>query len=168
LEGLARHVRESSSVSILDGDDIVYVARVPVRRIMTVSITVGTRFPAYATSMGRVLLAGLSDDEIANYLSRVNLAPLTDRTVTTPAALQREIMRTRSLGYCVVDGELEQGLRSVAAPVHDGAGEVVAAVNISTHTVRSTAATVRRDLVPALLATTAAISSDLARVGRTS
>lgn len=164
LEALAAHVRESASVSILDGDDIVYVARVPVRRIMTVSITVGTRFPAYATSMGRVLLAGLTDDALADYLARVTLAPLTERTVSTPKELLREITRVRRDGYSIVDGELEQGLRSLAAPIRDHTGAVVAAANISTQSARTTSTAVRRDLIPPLLSTTEAISADLARV----
>src|SRR4051794_9823178 len=91
LERLVAEVRESSSVSVLDGDDIVYVARVPTSRIMTVAINVGTRFPAYATSMGRVLLAGLTDDEIEAYLGRVTLDRLTSRTVLTVAALRAEL-----------------------------------------------------------------------------
>src|ERR671929_385857 len=89
LERLVAEVRESSSVSVLDGEDIVYVARVPTSRIMRVAISVGTRFPAYATSMGRVLLAGLTDDERARYLARADLAPLTPHTVTSPDALAR-------------------------------------------------------------------------------
>ena len=91
LEALAERVRESSSVSILDGDDVVYVARVPVSRIMTVGINIGTRFPAFATSMGRVLLAGLPADELAAYLDRVRLTPLTGKTIISSDALAREL-----------------------------------------------------------------------------
>jgi IclR family pca regulon transcriptional regulator len=164
LEALANRVHESTSVSILDGEDIVYVARVPVSRIMTVSITIGTRFPAFGTSMGRVLLAGLPEDAFEEYLAKVTLAPLTDRTVLTIERLREEVQRTRTAGYCVVDQELEEGLRSLAAPIRDHTGQVCAAVNISTHAARYTAEAVRTDLLPPLLETAVAVSNDLARV----
>jgi IclR family pca regulon transcriptional regulator len=96
LERLVAEIHESSSVSVLDGDDIVYVARVPTSRIMRVSINVGTRFPAYATSMGRVLLAGLEDDALGEYLERVELRRLSARTVKTPRALRGELERVRA------------------------------------------------------------------------
>lgn len=162
IEALVRQVGESSSMAILDDDDIVYVARVPVSRIMTVFITVGTRFPAYATSMGRVLLAGLTDRELKEYLKRVALAPLTERTVSSRTALKHEIDRVRRDGYCIVDQELEKGLRSLAAPVHDQSGAVVAAINISTQAARYSAAQVRRELVTPLVHAAQAISSDAA------
>jgi IclR family pca regulon transcriptional regulator len=162
IEALVRNVGESSSLAILDGDDIVYVARVPVSRIMTVFITVGTRFPAYATSMGRVLLAGLNDPELKEYSKRLTFAPLTARTVSSPAALKRQIDVVRRDGYCIVDQELEEGLRSLAAPVHDQGGSVVAAINISTQAARYSAAHVRRELVPPLIQAAQAISSDVA------
>ena len=161
IEALVRRVGESSSMAILDGDDIVYVARVPVSRIMTVFITVGTRFPAYATSMGRVILAGLTDRELKEYLKRVALAPLTERTVSSRTALKHEIDGVRRDGYCIVDQELEQGLRSLAAPVHDQSGSVVAAINISTQAARYSAAQVRRQLVTPLVHTAQAISADV-------
>ncbi|WP_413767521.1 IclR family transcriptional regulator C-terminal domain-containing protein [Rhodococcus pyridinivorans] len=163
LEALAEKVKESTSVSVLDGDDVVYVARVPVSRIMTVTITLGTRFPAYATSMGRVLLAGLTDDEFEAYLARADLAPITGNTVTTAGELRAEIATVRRNGYCVVDQELEEGLRSLAAPIRDASGTVVASVNLSTHAARYRMETVHDELVPALLATAGAISTDLAR-----
>ncbi|WP_328394444.1 IclR family transcriptional regulator [Nocardia sp. NBC_00416] len=164
LEALANQVHESTSVSILDGQDIVYIARVPVNRIMTVSITIGTRFPAFGTSMGRVLLAGLSETAFEAYLAAVTLTPLTDRTVPTVDQLRAEVRRTRESGYCLVDQELEEGLRSMAAPIRDHTGAVCAAVNISTHAARYSPDTVRADLLPPLLATAAAIGTDLARV----
>ncbi len=167
LEALAEKVRESTSVSILDGTDIVYVARVPVSRIMTVSINIGTRFPAYATSMGRVLLADLTADALDVYLAKVDLTPLTDTTVTTKRQLRAELAQVRADGYCVVDQELEHGLRSMAAPVRDQHGVVVAAVNISTQAGRYTLAEVRDSLVPALLETAAAIEHDLTRIRST-
>ncbi|OZC85438.1 MULTISPECIES: IclR family transcriptional regulator [Nocardiaceae] len=164
LEALAEQVRESSSVSILDGDDVVYVARVPVSRIMTVAITIGTRFPAFATSMGRVLLAGLPEDKLDAYLRRVELSPLTGRTITDVSSLRAELDSVRAQGYCLVDQELEEGLRSIAAPVRDHAGDVVAAANVSTQAARHSADAVREHLLPALLRATAAIETDLYRV----
>jgi IclR family pca regulon transcriptional regulator len=161
LERLVAEVHESSSLSVLDGDDIVYVARVPTSRIMTVAINVGTRFPAYATSMGRVLLASLPDPELRAYLDRVRLDRLTSHTVPTPAALRSELARIRAEGYAIVDQELEDGLRAVAAPIRDRTGRVVGAVNISVQAARASLEAMRRNLLPPLLATTALIDADL-------
>jgi IclR family pca regulon transcriptional regulator len=146
---------------VLDGADVVYVARVPVSRIMTVAISVGTRFPAYATSMGRVLLAGLSDVELDTYLAGLTLHQLTGRTVTTPTTLRTELLKVRAQGYALVDQELEEGLRSVAAPIRDRSGSVVAALNISAHASRTSLETMRRTFVPPLLAAATRISADL-------
>ncbi|EOM76942.1 IclR family transcriptional regulator [Rhodococcus rhodnii] len=164
LEALSESVHESTSVSILDDGDVVYVARVPVRRIMTVSITIGTRFPAFATSMGRVLLAGLGDVELDAYLGAVELTPLTGRTLASPTALRNELANVRSDGFSIVDEELEEGLRSLAAPIRDRDGAVVAAVNISTQAARYTLDAVHDSLVPAVVAAAADISADLARI----
>lgn len=163
LEALVGRVDESSSVSVLDGDDIVYVARVHTKRIMTVMITVGTRFPAHATSMGRVLLAGLSDHELAAHLARAELATFTSRTLTDPAALSTVLDRVREQGYALVDQELEEGLRSAAAPVRNREGAVIAAVNLSVSTSRMTLRQLEEEFVPPLLETAAQISRDLGR-----
>ncbi|WP_019816399.1 IclR family transcriptional regulator domain-containing protein [Saccharomonospora saliphila] len=162
LERLSAEVHESSSVSVLDGTDIVYVARVSVSRIMAVSINVGTRFPAHATSMGHVLLAGLPPAKLAEYLSSATFDPLTPRTITSPVALRDELDTVRERGWALVDQELEEGLRSVAVPLHDKDGAVVAAVNLSTHASRTTAESVRRELLPPLRATAERIEADLA------
>ncbi|NUS26710.1 MAG: helix-turn-helix domain-containing protein [Streptomyces sp.] len=161
LEQLVERTRESSSLCVLDGDEIVYVARVPARRIMTAAITVGTRFPAHVTSVGRVILAHLPEEERELVLSRADLCALTPRTIVSVALLRAELDRVRGQGYAVVDQELEEGLRSVAAPVRDRDGEVVAAVNIPVHASRNTVASVRRDLLPHLLDTVAGIEADL-------
>jgi IclR family pca regulon transcriptional regulator len=161
LERLAAEVRESSSVSVLDGDDIVYVARVPTSRIMRVAINVGTRFPAHATSMGRVQLAALSETELDAYLARADRRRLTQHTLTDADALRRELGRVRAQGWALVDQELEEGLRSVAAPIRDRSGRVVAAVNVSAHASRASKETVRRVLLPPLLATAEHIEADL-------
>jgi IclR family transcriptional regulator, pca regulon regulatory protein len=165
LEELVARVRESSSISVLDAQHIVYVARVPTKRIMTVSISVGTRFPAYATSMGRVLLAGLSQDDLQRYLSEADLAPITGRTVTDPDRL-REILRdVAKQGYAIVDQELEEGLRAVAAPIHGAGGAVTAAINISAHASRVSMAAMRTELLPHLLETASRIEADLRSQG---
>lgn len=134
LERLSHELDESVSAAVLDGDDIVYVARVATRRIMSVGITIGTRFPAQQTSMGRVLLAAAD----ASYAPEV-----------------------RAAGWALVDQELEPGLRAVAAPVRDRTGEVVAAVNVSTSAARTNLGHMREAYVPALLRATAAIEREL-------
>jgi IclR family transcriptional regulator, pca regulon regulatory protein len=166
LEKLVAEVRESSSLCVLDGDDIVYVSRVPTTRIMTATITVGTRFPAHVTSVGRVLLAHLPDEQLDRHLARCELRPLTPRTIVSPPQLRAELQRVRKQGYAIMDQELEVGLRTVAAPVRDGDGTVVAAVNIPVHASRNSVDSVRRDLLPALLATVARIEADLHVVRR--
>jgi len=166
LEALVAELNESSSVSVLDLPDVVYVARVPTARIMTVSISVGTRFPAYATSMGRVLLAGLPDEALDDYLGRVSLQRLTPRTVGTVAALRTELARVRAQGWALVDQELEEGLRAVAAPIRDRSGRTIAAVNVSSHASRTSLEAMRRKLVPPLLAAAARIAADLPATSR--
>jgi IclR family pca regulon transcriptional regulator len=161
LERLAAEVRESSSVSVLDGDEIVYVGRVPTSRIMRVSINVGTRFPAYATSMGRVLLAALTDDDLKAYLARAEIRPLTARAIASSEELREELLRIRGQGWALVDQELEEGLRSIAAPVRDGGGRIVAAVNVSAHASRASREAVATELLPPLLATATRIEADL-------
>jgi IclR family pca regulon transcriptional regulator len=163
LEWLVHEVGESSSMSVLDGDDVVYVARVPTSRIMTVAINVGTRFPAYATSMGRVLLADLEPAALDAYLARADLRPLTGSTIADPDALRREVRRAGQQGWAMVDQELEEGLRSIAAPVHSRSGAVAAAVNVSSHVSRISQETARHRLLPALLEAVRRIEADLHR-----
>jgi IclR family transcriptional regulator, pca regulon regulatory protein len=165
LEELVAEVRESSSVSVLDGHHIVYVARVPTKRIMTVSISVGTRFPAYATSMGRVLLAGMSDEDLERYLAEADFAQMTDRTVTDPDRLREIVTEVRRQGYAIVDQELEEGLRAIAAPIHGAGGAVTAAINVSAHASRVSMAAMRAGLLPHLLETARRIETDLRAQG---
>ncbi len=161
LAQLVARVQESSSVSVLDGPDIVYVARVPTRRIMSVTISVGTRFPAFATSMGRVLLAHLPAAELEDALGRSELRAITAATVKGRAELERELGRVRRQGWALVDQELEAGLRSIAAPIRDRSGAVTAAVNLSVHASRATVADLEQRLLPPLLEAAAAIEADL-------
>jgi IclR family pca regulon transcriptional regulator len=160
LKALAAELGESTSASVFDGDDIVYVARVQARRIMAVEIRVGTRFPAYATSMGRAMLAFASADALEAYLGRVTLEPITPHTVVDPSALREELGRIRERGWALVDQELEIGLRSLAAPVFNPRGEAIAAVNVST-TSASSGRYADEELARRLLATAAAIGDDL-------
>ena len=160
LERLAHELGESTSASVLDGSDIVYVARVPVRRIMAVAITVGTRFPAYATSMGRVLLAGLPEPELDRLLDAVDPVGLTPRTLTDREVLRAEIAAARERGWVAVDQELEVGLRSIAAPVRRH-GRVVAAINVSTTVGAASIERIQADFAPALVAAAEAIGADL-------
>ena len=130
LEELSLKLGESTSAAVLDGTDIAYIARVTTRRIMNVGITVGTRFPAYATSMGRVLLAGLPPADLKSYLAAAEIKPLTPRALGTVKDLLSVLETVRAQGWCLLDQELELGLMSVAAPVYDGS-KMVAAVNVS-------------------------------------
>jgi IclR family pca regulon transcriptional regulator len=165
LERLVEQVRESSSISVLDGESVVYVARVPTRRVMNVMISVGTRFPAYATSMGRVLLSGLEEQARAELLDQIELQPLAHETIVTRAALEAELDRVREQGYAIVDQELESGLRSVAAPIRDRRERVVAAINLAVQAARLSVEEIRHSLLGPLLSTAAAIERDLGAAG---
>jgi IclR family transcriptional regulator, pca regulon regulatory protein len=161
MEELVRQIHESCSVSVLDGNEVVYVARVPTHRIMRVAISVGTRFPAFATSMGRVLLAALPPAEAETHFPPEAVQQFTTRTVTDPQKLHALLARVRTQGYCIVDQELEEGLRSVAVPVRDGEGRVIAAMNVSMHVSAGTSDEIKRDILPQLQAATAEIEQDL-------
>src|SRR5688500_18133653 len=128
---------------------------------MSVTISVGTRFPAYATSRGRVLLSGVPDEQLDATLSRADLRKLTARTIPSVDDLRAAIQQVRRQGYAIVDEELEIGLRSIAVPIRDAAGAVVAAVNLSAQASRSTVADLKRRLLPPLRETAAAIERDL-------
>lgn len=164
LSDLANDVHESCSASVLDGFDIVYVARAATKRIMTISLSVGTRLPAHATSMGRVLLAALGDDRLDSFLRTATLAPLTERTIVDRDLLRAEVERTRTRGWCLVDQELEDGVRSIAVPIHDAAGRVVAAVNTSAHATRVPLTTLQRSFLPKLRDCAAVIDAELRTV----
>lgn len=137
LDQITGELRESSSMAVLEGDEILYVARSSTTtRLMSIELGIGSRLPAYCTSMGRVLLAGLSASELDGYLSRVPLVKLTNRTASTANELHAALAAVRRDGYCVVDQELEIGLRSIAVPVLDRDGRSVAAINIGTQSSR--------------------------------
>ena len=163
MEALVAQVNESSSISVLDDTEVVYVARVPTRRIMSITLSVGTRLPAYATSMGRVLLAALPEAELSARLARIDMRPLSSHTITDPDALRAVLERVRRQGWAAVDQELEEGLRSLAVPIRDASGTVVAALNVSVHASRGTMTTLRRDILPLAQSAAVAIEADLRR-----
>lgn len=166
LEKLSARLDESSSVAVLDGADIVYVGRVQVRRIMNIGITIGTRFPAFATSMGRVLLAALPPEELDERLAGADLRGVSPRGITDSEGLRAELAAVAERGWALVDQELEPGLRSLAAPVHDRDGRVVAALNVSTHAARYSIEQLRDELVPVVSDAARALSTDLGTVNR--
>ncbi len=164
LAELAARVHESASLAVLtpSGEEVQYTARASTSRVMSVNVTVGTRLPAYATSLGRVLLADLPPGE----RKLGDLAPLTPRTTTDPATLLAALEEARTLGYALVDEELEAGLRSVAVPVRDRTGRVVAAVNVAMHAARRSLEECVRDVLPELLETAGRVEGDLRVAGR--
>lgn len=163
MEEVTKSLRESCSVAMMDGDEIVYVARVPTSRIMTVALNVGTRLPAYCTSLGRVLLSGMADADIDAYLARVELRALTPNTATQPKKLKQIIRQARLDGYTMVDQELEAGVRSCGVPIRDRQGRIVAALNASGHASRVTCEDLKTRFLPVLLDAAAKISASLAR-----
>ncbi|MFF3314957.1 IclR family transcriptional regulator C-terminal domain-containing protein [Streptomyces sp. NPDC003035] len=166
LAELSRRVHDSASLAVLAGADVRYTARVATRRVMSVHITVGTRFPAHATSLGRVMLADLPPEARAAWLESIEPEALTPYTVTSRAELAAILERVRQQGYALVDEELEQGLRSIAVPVRDRAGVVVAAVNVAMHSSRRGVGECVDDVLPELRATAARIEEDLRTAGR--
>jgi IclR family pca regulon transcriptional regulator len=163
LERLSAELHESTSAAVLDGEDIVYVARVATRRIMSVGITVGTRFPAFATSMGRVLLASLDEDALTAYFNTADLASLTSQTIHDETHLRHEFDRVRHHGWALVDQELERGLRSLAVPVIED-GRTVAAINVSTSSMGNEPSTLVDSALALLQSASSAIAGDLAAV----
>lgn len=150
LDALSKEIQESCSLSILDGDDIVYLARSAVSRIMSINLVAGTRLPAYCTSMGRVLLAYLPGAELNAYLGRIRMTPFTPHTVTSPDQLREILQQVRQDGYAILDQELEVGLRSIAVPVRDVGGRVIAAMNIGSQAARVSVDEMRQRFLPVL------------------
>jgi len=164
LEDLASRTGDSAALSVLDGTHIVYVARASVRTLMRLEAHVGSRIAAYPTSMGRVLLAGLSPERLQKYFDEAAFVPLTDRTVTDPAKLMKLIEECRRAGYAAVEDELAYGVVACAVPVLDPSGRVVAALNSSSHSKKITKARLVRERLSMLRAMSAQISRELHRV----
>ena len=150
LDQVSDRLRESCSVAVLDGDDIVYICRSAETRIMSINLLVGTRLPAYCTSMGQVMLAQLAPAALEAYLERVRLVARTERTVTSVPKLRKLLKAVRESGHALLDQELEVGLRSIAVPVRDARGNVVAAMNVSTHAARVSLDEMHRRFLPVL------------------
>ena len=161
LESLSDRVNESSSMTVLDGTEIVYVARVPTKRIFSLALGIGSRLPAFVTSMGRVIMSDLSEAEIDHILENSDLLARTEHTVVEPDLIRKELDEARDQGWYMLDEELELGIVAVAAPVRDESGGVVAAINVSTTVARTSKAQLTSEIVPELLATAEDISAAL-------
>ncbi|RLV50563.1 IclR family transcriptional regulator [Nocardioides mangrovicus] len=161
LEELVAQTHESSSMSQLDGSDIVYVARVAVPKIIALRVDIGTRFPAVVASQGKVLLAALSPEELDRVLAEPTrsgvAAPPVDRT-----ALGEELAVVRERGWALADEELARGIRSVAVPVRDGGGEVRAAMNVTVHAAETSVATLTEEYLPLLVQAAGRVADDWA------
>ncbi|GAA4512615.1 MULTISPECIES: IclR family transcriptional regulator domain-containing protein [Nonomuraea] len=160
LEWLVARTHESSSIAQLDGSDIVYVARVAVPKIVTLSVQIGTRFPALQTSLGKVLLAALPPAEVERVLAEPSRSGITPRW--RPGREEREsaLRAVRAKGWALTDEELALGIRSVAAPLRDGMGNVIAAVNVNAHAAETSVEKLTEEHLPLLLKTAGAISAD--------
>jgi IclR family pca regulon transcriptional regulator len=161
LDDVSAELRAASSLTVLDGDDTVFLARASAAQPMTLAINVGNRLPAFATAAGRVLLAGLPDGELDAYLERVVLRPLTPFTIVHPAALRDELLKVRAQGWSLVHQELEEGVVAVAVPVRWRGGRLVGSINATTHTTRVPVEQILRALLAPLQATAARIEADL-------
>jgi len=162
MEELVGQIKESCSAAVLDGADIVYVLRVPTHKIMSISLGVGSRLPAYCTSMGRMLLSALPPEAMMKVLQTSDRAERTRYTVTNVDELAAKISKVRRQGWALVDQELEEGLISMAAPVTDRAGQTIAAINIGGQANRTSAKVMQETMLPLLLAAAQSISTRLA------
>lgn len=164
MEALVGRTHESSSIAQLDGSDVVYVARVAVPKIVTLSVSIGTRFPALQTSLGKVLLAALGDDEVDDVLAQPSRSGVTPVWAPTRKERTAVLWEVRARGWALADEELARGIRSVAAPLRDGAGRVVAALNVNAHAGETSLERLTGEHLPALLTTAADVSADFARL----
>jgi IclR family pca regulon transcriptional regulator len=166
LEALVAQTGESSSMSQLDGSDIVYVARVPVPKIIALSVHIGTRFPAVATSMGHVLLADLSRTELIEVLDTPSQSGIIPRITPSLTKLEHELGLVRDRGWALSDERLSLGIRSVAAPVRDATGTTVAAVNVTVHAAETSVSELKRRHLPKLLETAAELTEEWTNLAR--
>jgi IclR family pca regulon transcriptional regulator len=163
MEALGARTNESISIAQLDGSDIVYVARVAVPKIVTLSVTIGTRFPALQTSLGKVLLAALPDDEVDATLAQPSRSGITPVWQPTPDERMSTLREVRARGWAMTDEQLAAGIRSVAAPLRDSDGVVIAAMNVNAHARETSVETLTKVYLPALLETAGEVSADFAR-----
>ncbi|MCC5970092.1 MAG: helix-turn-helix domain-containing protein [Pararhodobacter sp.] len=150
LKAAADRAKEPCSMAVLDGPDIVYVVRHTAERMMSISITIGKRYPAHYTSLGWVLLGGLDDHELDRVLAGVELRQVTPHTVTDRARLRQVIVQGRREGFCAAESQLETGILSIAVPVRDRAGTTIAAINMGVPSSRHDRESLQRDLLPVL------------------
>jgi IclR family transcriptional regulator, pca regulon regulatory protein len=162
MEGLVARTRESSSVAQLDGSDIVYVARVAVPKIVTLAVTIGTRFPAMQTSLGKVLLAALPPGEAERILAEPTRSGITARWQPDAEERAAALREVRARGWALTDEQLALGIRSVAAPLRDGDGRVIAALNVTVHAAETPIEVLTGEYLPLLLQAAGAISADWA------
>ena len=160
MEKLVAQTNESTSMAQLDGGDIVYVARVAVPKIVTLAVTIGTRFPAPATSMGKVLLAALPPASLPAALAEASRSGITPRWQPSAAELEATLREVRAKGWALADQDLAPGIRSIATGVRDGDGAVIAAINVTVHAAETSVETLLEDHLPKLLRTAAEISHD--------
>jgi IclR family pca regulon transcriptional regulator len=163
MEQLVARTGESSSIGQLAGSDVVYVARVAVPKIIALRVEIGTRFPAAPTSLGKVLLAGLPPDELDAVLAQPSRAAVLPRWEPDRAELDATLREVRAQGWALTDEQLASGVRSVAAPLRDGAGQVIAAMNVTVHASETSVATLTTDYLPLLLQAAGEVSADFAR-----
>ena len=162
LDRMSEQLHEACNMATLEGDDILYIARsATTQRLISVDLSVGGRLSAYCTSMGRILLAALDDVTLHEYLANGEFQAETSRTVHTPQALLECLQKVREQGWCIVDQELEQGLRSIAVPVYDASGQVLAALNVSTHAGRVTRTELEQRFLPIMLSSSRELSAQL-------
>jgi len=159
MKTLSDRFHESCSAAILEGTEIIYVARIPARRIMSTVLSVGSRLPAFHSSMGRIQLGFLDEAEIWRRLKSVRIEPLTPATITDLQALYERIRDDRRQGFSIVDEELERGLRSIAVPIVDRDGQCIGALNLSTHSTRTTRSELRETFLPELKQAAAQVSA---------
>ncbi|GJJ04375.1 IclR family transcriptional regulator [Duganella rhizosphaerae] len=151
LNNISRALNESSSLAVLDDDEVLYVARAATSRVMSVALNTGSRLPAYCTSLGRVMLAHLPLAELDQYLARTALRPMTENTVVNQKRLREILAGVRQAGYAVNDEELELGLRSIAVPVRGASGTVLAALNVGAQASRVSVKQLEKEFLPVLL-----------------
>lgn len=161
LVSLSEKIGESCSLCTLDDTEIIYVARVPVKKFLKISIGIGTRLPAYATSMGKVILAHLPPHKLDEYFKKVVLVPYTEKTCTDEKELRVELEKIRKHGWAISYEQLEEGLISIATPIKDIRGKVVAAINCSTHSGRADKEKVEKQFLPFLLETSEKINKSI-------
>jgi IclR family pca regulon transcriptional regulator len=161
IESLSKEIQEPVSISVFDGNDVTYVARAVINRIVSTNINIGSRFPAFCTAAGRAMLAYLPDNELDKFLSEIEMKKFTERTITDPVKLRELIVAARRKGYATSDQELELSLFGIAVPIIDSSGRAAAAVTVSVHALRQSPAQILKRVLPLLVETAQKITQHL-------